>query len=60
MAGAKEKFLILEGLDRWEMYSWECGLPRYINADIVGMKSFFWNLKEQTYLALPFYRTKSS
>ena len=42
------------------LYSWACGLPPYIYADIVSMKSLFWNLNKQTYLALPFYRTKSS
>ena len=41
MAGTKEKFLILEGLDRWEMYSWACGLPPYIYADIVGWSHSF-------------------
>ena len=27
---------------------------------MVGIRSFFWNLKEQTYLVLPFHKSKST
>ena len=56
--GPRGEFLILEGLDRWKMHSWACGLPPYINANMVGIRSFIWSLKEQIFLVLLFHRTK--
>ena len=53
--GQRKNFFISQGLDFWA-----CGLPPYTNASMAGINSFFWNLKEQTYLVSPFHRTKST
>ena len=50
--------MILEGLDPWKMHSLACGLPPCFNANMVGNRSFYWHLKEQSYLFLLFHRTK--
>ena len=31
----KEEFLIFKSIDHWKMHSWACGLPLYINANMV-------------------------
>ena len=50
MALPKEALLILKTLDHWKTHSWVCGLPPYINANMVDIRSFFCNLKKQNYL----------
>ena len=45
-AWPREEFLILKGLDRWKIHSRAFGLPPYINANMVNVRSLFCNLKE--------------
>ena len=52
--------MILEGPHSWKMHSLACGLPPCFNANMVGIRSFYQHLKEQTYLFLLFHRTKIS
>ena len=41
----REEFLILKNLDHWKMHSWVCGLPPYISANMVDIRSFFCNFE---------------
>ena len=43
----REKFLILKSLDQYKMHSWACGLPPYINANMIDIKIWKYNLKYQ-------------